>query len=73
VPFIGAEVEGGGRMTRWWWWPSGAISLAVLALNEGERKRQGWRPLRGGEGVDGEAAERGGTPVLGPEVVAAAC
>jgi hypothetical protein len=52
---------------RRWWWASGAITLAVSTLNEGgddegEGKRQGRRPLRGGEGVDGEAARRGGTP-----------
>jgi hypothetical protein len=73
VPVIGAEGEGGGRMVRLWWWPSGAITLAISALNEGEGKRQGWRPLRGGERADMEAAERGGTPTLGREVAAAAC
>jgi hypothetical protein len=77
VPFIGAEGEGGDRMMRRWWWPSGAINPTVSALieggDEGKGKRQGWRPLRGGEGVDGEAARRGGTPTLGRKVVAAAC
>jgi hypothetical protein len=62
--------ESGGRMVWRWWWPSGAITLAVSALNEGgndegEGKWQGWCPLRGGEGADGEAAECGGTQALG--------
>jgi hypothetical protein len=73
VPFIGAEGEGGGQTVQWWWWLSGAITLAVSALNEGEAKRQGWCPLRGGEGVDREAAEHGGTPTLGREVAAPTC
>jgi hypothetical protein len=61
--------ELGGRTVWRWWWPSGTITPAVSALHEGktnggEGKRQGRRLLRGGEGVDGEAAESGGTPVL---------
>jgi hypothetical protein len=61
---------GAGRRRRWWWWPRGAITPTILALHEGtidegEGKRHGWRPLHGGEGVDGEAAGRGGTPALG--------
>jgi hypothetical protein len=79
-PFIGSEVEQDGRTGResgcrtvWrWWWPSGAITLAVLALNEGEGKRQGWRPLHGGEGADREAAGRGSASALGREVAGGA-
>jgi hypothetical protein len=65
VPFIGAEGEGGDRTVRWWWWPSGAITPAILALNEGgddegEGKRQGRHPLRGGEGAGARARGGGG-------------
>jgi hypothetical protein len=62
--------ESSSRMVWRHWWPSGAITPAVSALNEGKTdegvgKSQGWHPLPGGEGADGEAAGRGGTPVLG--------
>jgi hypothetical protein len=40
-------------------------------MMRGEGMQQGQRPLRGGEGVDGEAAGHGGTPVLGREVAVA--
>jgi hypothetical protein len=73
-PFIGSKGERGGqaleRNKRRQWWPSGAMTPAVSALHEGkidegEGKRQGRRLLLGGEGADGEAAGRGGTPALG--------
>jgi hypothetical protein len=35
VTFIGAEGEGGDQTVRRWCWPNGAITPAVLALNEG--------------------------------------
>jgi hypothetical protein len=62
--------ELGGQTVWRRWWPSGAITPAVLVLNEGktnvgEGKQQGRRPLRGGDGADREAAECGGTPALG--------
>jgi hypothetical protein len=57
-----------------WWWPSGAITLAVLASNDGG-------VMTGGEaagvastlGRRGEAAERCGTPASGWWPVAAWC
>jgi hypothetical protein len=73
-PFIGSEGSGmagwegesSGRTLWRWWWPSGTITPAISASNEaggmmrGEGKWQGRRPLRGGEGADGEAIGCGG-------------
>jgi hypothetical protein len=42
-------------------------------MGEGEGKWRGWRPLRGGEGADGEVARRGGAPALVREVAAVVC
>jgi hypothetical protein len=61
-------VSEGNELRRWW--SSGAITPAVSAwhekkIDDGDGNRQGQCPLRGGEGADGEAARRGGTPALG--------
>jgi hypothetical protein len=74
APFIGSEAELGDRASegneRRRWWSSGAITPTISALHEGkidegEGKRQGWHPLRGGEGANGAAVGRGGTLALG--------
>jgi hypothetical protein len=68
VPFIGAEGEGGDRTVRRWWWPSGAITPAILALNEGGGMMRGRGSGKGGIRF-GEVRGLG----LGREVAAVAC